>query len=177
LRTLRSVDAEFPRYGRRPRNDDHSPAVKRSTGPSGSLLSRRPTTRPRPATSTQLPLEKLYELLTQRGPDPDASGALSNVGLSTTTSLIVVCVSTCTERALETTKSSHLFSESSSPCFPLSLEWHKVYMNVCGLKGLQTPQMSRVGRHQVTQRPRFIPVRSQLSRIIPGRRRGGRSAP
>src|SRR5689334_25267484 len=49
------------------RNADHSARVKLRTGPPGSRLSRMPTESPgSPATSTQLPLEKLKELLTQR---------------------------------------------------------------------------------------------------------------
>jgi hypothetical protein len=53
----------------------------------GSLLSRRPMVRPgRSATSTQLPLEKLSELLTQLGPESGVSGELPNIGLPTITS-------------------------------------------------------------------------------------------
>ena len=55
-----------------PRNACHSPDVKRRTGPAGSLLSRTPISpSAMPATSTQLLLEKLRELLTQ---DEPASG-------------------------------------------------------------------------------------------------------
>jgi hypothetical protein len=65
--------------------------VNRSTGPSGSRLLRRPIVQPdRLATSTQLPLEKLRELLTQLGPESGLSGEFPNVGLATITSLIVV---------------------------------------------------------------------------------------
>src|SRR6185295_16305004 len=49
------------------RNAAHSARVKLRTGPPGSRLSRMPTESPgSPATSTQLPLAKLKELLTQR---------------------------------------------------------------------------------------------------------------
>ena len=49
------------------RNAAHSARVKLRTGPSGSRLSRMPTVLPgSSATSTQLPLAKLKELLTQR---------------------------------------------------------------------------------------------------------------
>src|ERR1700750_2860045 len=49
------------------RNADHSARVKLRTGPPGSRLSRMPTESPgSPATSTQVPLEKLKELLPQR---------------------------------------------------------------------------------------------------------------
>jgi|ERR1700691_5403488 len=49
-----------------PRNACHSSGVKRRTAPSESLLLRTPISRSgRLATSTQLPLEKLRELLTQ----------------------------------------------------------------------------------------------------------------
>src|SRR5215469_12700834 len=56
-----------------PRNACHSSGVNLSTGPEGSLESRTPTPPSgRPATSTQLPLEKLRELLIQDRPAPDA---------------------------------------------------------------------------------------------------------
>src|SRR5690349_23279329 len=49
------------------RNAAHSARVNLRTGPPGSRLSRMPTVSPgSSATSTQLPLEKLKELLTQR---------------------------------------------------------------------------------------------------------------
>jgi hypothetical protein len=49
-----------------PRKASHSSCVNLRTGPSGSLLLRTPTESPgSSATSTQLPLEKLRELLTQ----------------------------------------------------------------------------------------------------------------
>src|ERR1700754_2783573 len=49
------------------RNAAHSARVKLRTGPPGSRLSRMPTESPgSSATSTQLPLAKLKELLTQR---------------------------------------------------------------------------------------------------------------
>ena len=52
-----------------PRNACHSPDVNRRTGPSESLLSRTPISPSgRLATSTQLPLEKLRELLIQPKP-------------------------------------------------------------------------------------------------------------
>ena len=74
-----------------PRKACHSSGVNRSTGPSGSRLLRRPIVQPgRLATSTQLPLEKLRELLTQLGPESGLSGEFPNVGLATITSLIVV---------------------------------------------------------------------------------------
>src|SRR5450755_2681886 len=73
-----------------PRKACHSSGVNRSTGPSGSLLLRRPIVRPgRLATSTQLPLEKLRELLTQLGPESGLSGEFPNIGLPTITSLFV----------------------------------------------------------------------------------------
>src|SRR5216683_6417338 len=51
-----------------PRNASHSWRVNVSTGPPGFLLWRTPTEPPgSSATSTQLPLEKLRELLTQTG--------------------------------------------------------------------------------------------------------------
>jgi hypothetical protein len=67
-----------------PRNACHSSDVNRRTGPAGSLLLRRPTPPSgRLATSTQLPLEKLRELLTQQRPEPSPSGEFPIVGLST----------------------------------------------------------------------------------------------
>ena len=67
-----------------PRKASHSSGVNRRTGPSGSLLLRRPIVLPgRLATSTQLPLEKLSELLTQKGPEPGRSGEFPSVGLPT----------------------------------------------------------------------------------------------
>src|SRR5215467_8326882 len=54
-----------------PRNACHSSDVNRRTGPSASLLLRTPIAPPgRSATSTQLPLAKLRELLTQLEPEP-----------------------------------------------------------------------------------------------------------
>src|SRR5579859_2777378 len=65
-----------------PRNAYHSSGVNDRTGPAESLLLRTPIPPPgRSATSTQLPLEKLRELLTQSEPDP--SGALPCVVLPT----------------------------------------------------------------------------------------------
>jgi hypothetical protein len=50
----------------RPTKAPHSPGVNLKAGPPGFLLSRTPISPPgRLATSTQLPLEKLTELLTQ----------------------------------------------------------------------------------------------------------------
>jgi hypothetical protein len=66
-----------------PRKACHSPGVNRRTGPSGSLLSRTPTWPPaRLATSTQLLLEKLRELLTQCESEPGLPGRLLGVSLS-----------------------------------------------------------------------------------------------
>jgi hypothetical protein len=63
-----------------PRKACHSSGVNRRTGPSESLLLRTPIPPSgRLATSTQFPLEKLRELLTQLGADPGLSG----IGLST----------------------------------------------------------------------------------------------
>src|SRR5712691_1511144 len=58
-----------------PRNARHSSEVNRRTGPSESLLSRTPTSPAgRLATSTQLLLEKLRELLIQYGAEPGLPG-------------------------------------------------------------------------------------------------------
>src|SRR5215472_8272107 len=66
-----------------PRNACHSPDVNRRTAPSESLLLRTPIwPSGKLATSTQLPLEKLRELLTHCGP-PGLPWRLSGVGLST----------------------------------------------------------------------------------------------
>src|SRR6202012_4144927 len=101
-------------------------------GPSGSLLSRRPTVWPgRLATSTQLPLEKLNELLTQRGLESGVSGELPNVGLSTTTSLIIPRFTECSN---VTTQSSHSFSETSRPRTALASVDTFVRMNVSKTK-------------------------------------------
>ena len=57
--------SNFPRRAP-PRNVSHPPRVNLRTAPAGSRLSRTPTEPPgSPATSTQLPLEKLKELLAQ----------------------------------------------------------------------------------------------------------------
>jgi hypothetical protein len=65
-------------------NACHSPGVNWRTGPPGYLLLRSPTPPSgRLATSTQLPLEKLRELLTQSRPEPSPAGELPNVGIST----------------------------------------------------------------------------------------------
>jgi len=54
----------YHRFRVRPRNARHSSWVNRSTGPPGSMLSRTPIPRGGPlATSTQLPLARLAELL------------------------------------------------------------------------------------------------------------------
>lgn len=67
-----------------PTNACHSSGVKRSTAPSGSLLLRTPTSPPgRFATSTQLPLAKLRELLTQLASELSLSGRPPNAGVST----------------------------------------------------------------------------------------------
>jgi hypothetical protein len=67
-----------------PRNACHSPDVNRRTGPSESLLSRTPIPPSgRPATSTQLLLEKLRELLTQSEPEPGLPGRRPSELLST----------------------------------------------------------------------------------------------
>src|SRR5277367_5663550 len=63
-----------------PRKACHSAGVNRRTSPAESLLLRTPISPSgRLATSTQLPLEKLRELLTQLEADP----GLSSIGLST----------------------------------------------------------------------------------------------
>lgn len=75
-----------------PINACHSPGVNRRTGPSASLLWRTPI-RPsgRSATSTQLLLEKLRELLVQFEPEPDPPGSSRGIILLTSfTSLNVV---------------------------------------------------------------------------------------
>src|SRR6266568_9554171 len=74
-----------------PRNACHSPGVNRRTGPAESLLSRTPISPAgRLATSTQLLLEKLRELLTQYESESGLPGRLG-VSLSTShPSLIVV---------------------------------------------------------------------------------------
>lgn len=74
-----------------PRNACHSSGVNRRTGPSESLLLRTPISpSARLATSTQLPLEKLSELLTQCEPEPGLSAGFPCIGLPTVdTSLIV----------------------------------------------------------------------------------------
>jgi hypothetical protein len=65
-----------------PRNACHSSDVNRRTAPSDSLLLRTPISPPgRLATSTQLPLAKLRELLTQL--KPEFSGWFSSVALPT----------------------------------------------------------------------------------------------
>ncbi len=67
-----------------PRNACHSPEVNRSTGPLGSLLWRTPISPSgRLATSTQLLLAKLRELLIQCEPEPGIAGRRPLVGLST----------------------------------------------------------------------------------------------
>jgi hypothetical protein len=66
----------------------HSEAVNRSTFPWGSLLSRTPTCPPlSPATSTQLPLAKLSELLVHTGP-----GVQSLPSTASFTSMPPACV-------------------------------------------------------------------------------------
>lgn len=74
-----------------PRKACHSSGVNRRTGPPASLLLRIPMLpSTRSATSTQLPFEKLNELLTQTGSGFGFSRELPSVGLPTfATSLIV----------------------------------------------------------------------------------------
>ena len=61
----------------------HSSGVKRRTAPSGCRLLRTPISPPdRSATSTQLPLAKLSELLTHLGPASDPSGRLPSEALT-----------------------------------------------------------------------------------------------
>src|SRR5215831_6054239 len=71
-----------------PRKACHSPGVNCSTGPEGSLESRTPTPPSgRLATSTQLPLLKLRELLIQDKPALDGpSGWSSNAELAMSSS-------------------------------------------------------------------------------------------
>src|SRR6266852_6394638 len=65
-----------------PRNACHSSEVNRRTGPSESLLSRTPISPAgRLATSTQLLLEKLRELLIQYGAEPGLPGRPPGVSL------------------------------------------------------------------------------------------------
>ena len=67
-----------------PRKACHSSGVNSRTGPPEFLLLRTPTPPSgRHATSTQFPLEKLRELLTQLEPDPGPSGAFPSVVLPT----------------------------------------------------------------------------------------------
>src|SRR5215471_15026557 len=66
-----------------PTNACHSPGVNRSTGPEGSFESRTPTPPPgRLATSTQLLLEKLRELLIQDKPALDGQSGRSSIELA-----------------------------------------------------------------------------------------------
>src|SRR5579863_4185300 len=75
-----------------PRNACHSPGVKRSTGPEGSLESRTPTPPSgRLATSTQLPLEKENELLIQDRPASDDLSGRSPSLEVVTSYLLNVC--------------------------------------------------------------------------------------
>lgn len=95
-----------------PRKACHSSGVKRRTGPWGSLLLRRPTPPSgRLATSTQLPLEKLRELLIQQRPEPIPSGEFSIVGLST---------SYLTDRRIHLRKPTTL-------CSPTDTQGHQVF--------------------------------------------------
>jgi hypothetical protein len=67
-----------------PRNACHSSGVNRRTGPAASLLSRTPIWSPgRLATSTQLPLDKLRELLVQCKSEPSPSGLHPGIAVST----------------------------------------------------------------------------------------------
>src|SRR5580692_7355131 len=67
-----------------PRNACHSSEVKRSTAPWASRLLRTPISPSgRLATSTQLPLEKLNELLTQYEPESGFSAGFPREGCPT----------------------------------------------------------------------------------------------
>ena len=88
-----------------PRNACHSSGVNWRTAPSASLLFRTPTPpSARPATSTQLPFEKLSELLIQVRPEFGLSDGFPRIGIPMSFTLLICCEKP--RRAITTCSSS-----------------------------------------------------------------------